>query len=271
MKSTESTPWRSPLRPSHQLETNGHETAKSETAGDARLKTGKSSVVPQKALRADVRRFETVLVELGLVISLGLILALLKMPMSWETQYVTQETESVVVKMEEVEQTQQIERPPPPPRPPVPVEVPDETVLEDEPLDIDAEIDLSQPLDVPPPPPPPAETVEEEEPDIFVVVEEMPELIGGIQSLYDVIKYPDLALRAGIEGTVVVQFVIETNGVPSNLSVMKSAGSILDTAALDAIRQLRFKPGKQRGKPVRVRYAMPVRFRLTEAQGRSNS
>jgi len=94
----------------------------------------------------------------------------------------------------------------------------------------------------------------------------MPELIGGLASLYAVIEYPDLALRAGIEGTVVVQFVIETDGVPTNVEIMRSGGSILDVAALDAIGKLHFKPGMQRGKPVRVRYAMPVRFKLTAAQ-----
>ncbi len=269
MKSTESTPWRSPLRTPRQLEANGQEPERSQAEIDARLVPSKRSVVPKKQLRADVRRFETVLVEVGLVIALGLMLGLLKAPIRWDAQFVAQETESMVVKMEEVEQTQQIKKPPPPPRPPVPVSVPDETVLEDEPLDIDAEIDIDEPLDLPALPPPPAAEESDEEADIFVVVEEMPELVGGIKSLYDVIQYPDLALRAGIEGTVVVQFVIETDGKPTNLNVMKSAGSILDTAALEAIAKLRFKPGKQRGKPVRVRYAMPVRFKLTEAQGRS--
>jgi protein TonB len=266
MKSTESTPWRSPLKTSRQLTSNGHEPG---VETEERLTPRKESVVPQKALRADIRKFELVLVEIGLIISLGVLLGLLKSPLYFESEFIAPEVETVVVKMEEVEQTEHVKRPPPPPRPPVPVEVPNDEVLEDEVLDIDAEIDFDAPLELPDMPPPPPEAEEEEEAEIFIVVEEMPELIGGIASLYEVIEYPDLALRAGIEGTVVVQFVIETNGVPTNPEIMKSGGSILDTAALEAVEKLRFKPGKQRGKPVRVRYAMPVRFKLTDAKGRS--
>lgn len=268
MKSTESTPWRSPLRGSRQLDTNGHDPiSESDAEILERLGSRSESIVPRKNLRADIRHFEIVLVELGLVISLALLVGLLKMPLSFESQFAAPETESVVVQMEEIEQTEQIKKPPPPQRPPVPVSVPDDTVLDDEVLDIDAEIDIEAPLDLPDLPPPPAREEEErDEAEIFVVVEEMPELIGGIASLYAVIEYPDLALRAGIEGTVIVQFVIETNGTPTNVQIMKSGGSILDTAALEAIKKLKFKPGKQRGKPVRVRYAMPVRFKLTDVK-----
>ncbi|HEX9660472.1 MAG TPA: energy transducer TonB [Rhodothermales bacterium] len=270
MKSTESTPRRSPSGMSHQFGTNGHHSEhRPETEVPAKLKHRIRSVVPRKVGRADLRRFETILVETGLVVSLGVLLGVLKMPLEFESEFIAPEAESVVVQIEEVEQTEQIKRPPPPPRPPVPVTVPDDTILEDEPLDIDAEIDIEAPLELPDLPPPPKQQEQEDESEIFIVVEEMPELIGGIASLYAVIEYPDLALRAGIEGTVVVQIVIEVDGAPTNPQIMKSGGSILDTAALDAIKKLRFKPGKQRGKPVRVRYAMPVRFKLTDAQNRS--
>lgn len=270
MKSTESTPWRSPLRTPRQLDTNGHDPAlETDPEIQERLKHRGRSVVPEKDVRADIRRFDLILVEIGLLLSLGLLVGLLKMPLSFESEFVAPEMESVVVQMEEVEQTQQVKRPPPPPRPPVPVSVPDDTILEDEVLDIDAEIDLEAALELPDLPPPPPQEEEGDEAEIFVVVEQMPELIGGLASLYKVIEYPDLALRAGIEGTVVVQFVIETNGVPTNPTIMKSGGSILDTAALEAIKKLKFIPGKQRGKPVRVRYAMPVRFKLTDADKRS--
>lgn len=256
------------MRGSRQLDTNGHDPISgSDAEMREQLKHRSESVVPRKNLRADIRRFEIVLVEIGLVLSLGLLLGLLKMPLSFESEFAAPETESVVVQMEEIEQTEHIKKPPPPPRPPVPISVPDDAILEDEILDIDAEIDIDAPLELSDLPPPPAREEEADEAEIFVVVEEMPELIGGIASLYAVIEYPDLALRAGIEGTVVVQFVIETDGVPTNPQIMKSGGSILDTAAMNAIKKLKFKPGKQRGKPVRVRYAMPVRFKLTDAKG----
>lgn len=226
----------------------------------------KHSVVPRKAgLRFDIRKLQVLLAETGLVLSLGMLVVLFRVPMDVEQEFVVPEYTPVSVELEEVEQTKQLEKPPAPPRPPVPIEVPNDEVLEDEILHIDAEIDIDEPVELPPPPPP-SKDAEEEEPEIFVVVEEMPEIIGGLQSLYDVLEYPELARKAGIEGQVVVQFVIEPDGTPSNLTVVKSANQILDAEALRAVSKLRFKPGRQRGKPVRVKFAMPVRFALTADQ-----
>lgn len=225
----------------------------------------KHSVIPQKTrLRNDIRKLNVLLAETGLVLSLGLLLVLFRVPLEVQQEFVVPEYTPISVELEEIEQTEHIERPPAPPRPPVPIEVPNDEVLEDEILDIDAEIDIGEAAELPPPPPP-AKEDEEAEPEIFVVVEQMPEIIGGVQSLYDVLEYPELARRAGIEGQVIVQCVIEPDGTPSNLSVVKSANQILDAEALRAVGRLRFKPGMQRGKPVRVKFALPVRFALTAA------
>jgi len=167
--------------------------------------------------------------------------------------------EQQVAVMEEIQQTEHIERPPPPPRPPVPVEVPNDELLDEEPLALDAEIDFDEPLDVPPPPPAAAP---EEEPEIFVVVEDMPELIGGIASLQSAVRYPEVARLAQIEGVVVVQLVINEDGTPSDPIILRSAGEILNQAAVEALLKQKFKPGRQRGKPVRVQMAFPVTFRL---------
>jgi protein TonB len=221
------------------------------------------SRVPRKDQRSDIKGFDVVLAETGLALSLALLVFLFRVPIGFEQEFEVPEVRQITVELEDVEQTQQIERPPPPPRPPVPVMVPDDAVLEDEIIEIDAEIDIDEPAYVPPPPPPAVE--EEEEPEIFVVVEQMPEIIGGIEALYAVLEYPELARKAGIDGLVVVQFVIEKDGTPTQLTVMKSASEILDAEAVRAVSQLRFKPGLQRGKPVRVKFAMPVRFSLRDA------
>ncbi len=168
-----------------------------------------------------------------------------------------------LVAMQEIIQTQQIQQPPPPPRPPIPVAVPDDVVLEDDELFLDASLDLDEPLASLPPPP--AEEEEEEDlldDEIFVTVEEMPEMIGGVESLYASLSYPEVARRAGIEGTVIVQLVVEPDGNPSNLQVVRSASKVLDDAALEAVQNQRFKPAKQRNRPVRVQMGIPVRFRL---------
>ena len=227
------------------------------------MKEQAHTTIPRKAnLRADIRRLQVVLAETGLVLSLGMLLILFRVPMDVEQEFVVPEYTQMTVELEEIEQTEHIEKPPAPPRPPVPIEVPNDEILEDEILDIDAEIDIDEPVDLPPPPPP-AAAEDEEEPEIFIVVEEMPEIIGGLASLYAVLEYPELARKAGIEGQVVVQFVIEVDGTATNLAVIKSANDILDAEAIRAVSQLTFKPGRQRGKAVRVKYAMPVRFTLT--------
>ena len=87
-------------------------------------------------------------------------------------------------------------------------------------------------------------------------------MIGGMQNLYKVLKYPEVARLAGIEGQVIIQLLINEDGVPSNPKVLRSAGQILNDAAIKALLEQRFKPGKQRGKPVRVQMAFPVRFEL---------
>ena len=227
------------------------------------MKEREHSTIPHKSgLSVDLRRFHVVLAEAGLVLSLGMLLILFRAPIDLEEEFVVPEFVPLTVEMEDIEQTKQIEKPPPPPRPPVPIEVPNDEILEDEILEIDAEIDFDEPIALPPPPP---AVAEEAEPDIFLVVEQMPEIVGGLSSLYSILEYPELARKAGIEGLVVVQFVIEKDGTPSNLNIMKSANDILDTEALRAVAFLKFTPGLQRGKPVRVKFAMPVRFSLTQA------
>lgn len=224
------------------------------------------SALPQKAPGADLRGSYRLTLELALVLALGVVIALVRAPLrGGETTLAIPLQAQEVVQMEEIQQTKQLERPPAPPRPPVPVEVPDDVILEDDDLDLDATLDLDEAVaSLPPPPPPAAEetTAEPEEEEIFVVVEEMPEIIGGMQRLYSLLEYPEIARQAGLEGQVVVRVVVGTDGRPSQPEVVRSAGEVLDQAAVAAVMQLRFKPGRQRGRPVRVRMALPIRFKL---------
>jgi len=100
------------------------------------------------------------------------------------------------------------------------------------------------------------------EEDFFVVVEEMPELIGGLVSIQRDINYPEMARRAGIEGRVYIQFIVNENGDVENPRVIRGIGGGADEEALRAVKQAKFKPGVQRGQPVRVQYSLPVVFRL---------
>lgn len=103
---------------------------------------------------------------------------------------------------------------------------------------------------------------EEDTAKTFVIVEERPELIGGMRALQKTRKYPAKAREAGIEGRVFVQFVVDEEGKVRNPSVKRGVHRLLDQAALAAVRQMRFRPGKQDGKAVRVRMSLPVTFRL---------
>ena len=102
---------------------------------------------------------------------------------------------------------------------------------------------------------------------IYEVVEQMPHFPGGAASLMrylsENIRYPIQAQMEGISGRVVVSFVVEPDGTFSDLRVIRSVDPILDKEALRVVRDMpRWIPGKQDGKPVPVRYNVPVSFRL---------
>jgi protein TonB len=200
-------------------------------------------------------------VEIGLVASLLILIAAFRADLRGGDEFEIVMEEQEIVQMEEIKQTKQEVKPPPPPRPPVPIEVPDDEILEDDELNLDASLDINEPItDLPPPPP--AEEEEEAEPEIFVIVEEMPELIGGLESLQRSINYPEIAKKAGVEGKVFVQFVVDEQGNVQDPVVTRGIGAGCDEEALKAVRQAKFKPGKQRGKPVRVKMSLPITFRL---------
>ncbi|MCH8960880.1 MAG: energy transducer TonB [Bacteroidetes bacterium] len=112
------------------------------------------------------------------------------------------------------------------------------------------------------PPPPPLPPEPEEPTQVFVVVEEMPELIGGLAALLREIRYPVIAKRAGVEGRVIVQFIVDEQGRVGESKVVRGIGAGCDEEALRALHTRRFRPGKQRGKAVRVKMSLPVTFRL---------
>ena len=194
-----------------------------------------------------------------MVLTLTVLIVAFRLDMSVDDSFEVQLAEQEVVQMEEIQQTQQIEKPPPPPRPPVPVEVPDDEVLDDVELDLDVSLDLDEMIDLPPPPPP---AEEEEEPEIFVIVEQSPELIGGLVGLQKKIRYPEIAKKAGVEGRVYLQFVVDEQGNVHDPIVTRGIGAGCDEEAIRAIMEAKFKPGKQRGKAVKVKMSLPTTFKL---------
>lgn len=220
-------------------------------------------ILQRKKDSADLRNFYNLYLQVGLILTLFVMIVMFRANLDLESdiEFAVQEQETI--EMEEIVQTEQVTKPPPPPRPPVPVEVPNDEIIDDMDLNLDASLDLDMALDLPPPPPAAKqEVVEDEEPEIFLVVEEDPELIGGLEGLQRSIRYPEIARKAGIEGRVFVQFVVDEKGNVVDPVVTRGIGGGCDEAALEAVRKAKFKPGKQRGRPVKVQYSLPVTFRL---------
>lgn len=108
---------------------------------------------------------------------------------------------------------------------------------------------------------------EPEEEEIFMVVEDAPEFPGGINALLEYlkknIKYPAICRDNNIQGRVIVSFVVNKDGKIVDPEVVKGVNPSLDKEALRVISTMpNWKPGYQRGKPVRVKYSVPVNFRL---------
>ena len=108
---------------------------------------------------------------------------------------------------------------------------------------------------------------EPEEEEIFMVVEDQPEFPGGTAALLEYlrknIKYPAFCRENNIQGRVLVTFIVNKDGAIVEPEVVKSVNPSLDKEALRVISQMpNWKPGSQRGKPVRVKYTVPVNFRL---------
>ncbi len=166
-----------------------------------------------------------------------------------------------VIEVENLPETQQMKRPPPPPRPAVPIEtestdVPDDVTIESTDLDFDdAQVDL-------PPPPPPGSADEEVEEEIveFWAVEQVPEPVKQVAP-----EYPEVARKAGLTGTVFVEFTVGKDGLVKGARVVRGP-TIFHDAALAAVFQFVFKPAMQNDKPVSVRMTQPIRFRLKGAE-----
>ncbi len=158
--------------------------------------------------------------------------------------------------------------PPPPPKVQIPeiIEVPDEKEIEEE-IDVDLDVDVTEENVM-------EEIVfdgtpdEEEVDEIFTIVEEPASFPGGNTAFYKYLKkefkYPRQAQRMGIEGRVFVQFVVERDGSLTDIHVIKGIGAGCDEEAVRVLKNSpKWKPGKQRGKPVRQKMIQNILFKFS--------
>ena len=159
------------------------------------------------------------------------------------------------------------EQPPPPPpkiQQPEIIEVPDEEEIEED-IEVDLDVEVTEDSEI-------EEIIadegdEEESDEIFTIVEDQPAPIGGYSAFYKYIgkkmKYPSQAKRMGIEGKVFMKFMVDKDGSISKVQVLKGIGAGCDEEATRVLKGApKWKPGKQRGRPVRVWMNLPIVFKL---------
>lgn len=242
----------------------------------------------------DVFRFRSPILRMSLALALALII----FAFNWTTYEKKAEYQQYVLALDEeisIEPPRSKEPPPPPPPPPAPVvsemivsDVVDEDQIEFTDQSIEAETKVEAPVYVEkaaPPPPPPPKMKEPDVEEIFKIVEQMPRFPGCddipgdntaksdcankklMEFIYANIQYPAIARENNVEGTVVVQFVVDTDGSISNAKVVRDIGAQCGDEALRIVELMnnmpeKWTPGKQRGRPVRVLFMLPVKFKL---------
>jgi protein TonB len=222
----------------------------------------------KKSPKANLENKKLMFIQIGMIISL-LIAWMAFEHKSYDKREIDPSllNREVVLDEEMVEITKQEEQKP------QPVEVPKQTTqleivqddVEVEDIEINAEVDQQEVIEEYVP----VEVEEEEvvEQEIFQIVEEMPAFPGGEAKLMEYvaknIKYPQIARETGIQGRVFVGFVVEPDGSVSNVKVLRGIGGGCDEEAMRVVKSMpKWKPGKQRGKAVRVSYMLPVNFKL---------
>ena len=222
----------------------------------------------KKSKKADLERKKSIYLQVGLVLALSLAL------LGFEYKSYDKEEEEVAavsqteVIEEVVMQTKQevkLETPPPAQAQTTLLNIVDNSVKVDNDIEIDADDngeknqeyqEVTQEV-----------AVEAEEAQIFSVVEESPSYPGGddarMKYLKDNLKYPQLARESGIDGTVYIEFIVERDGSISKPVIKRDIGGGCGDEALRVVKSMpKWAPGKQRGKPVRTQFVLPIKFIL---------
>ena len=227
-------------------------------------------MIEKKSSKADLESKRGIFVEIGLVISLALVLVAFEWKTYEKKTVEVFQRQAIDIPEEMVEITKQ-ETPPTPPPPPQQVTVlnivEDNADIETD-FTIDAEATQSTVIQEYVPVQNISKDDEQiEEQEIFTIVESMPEFPGGEEArmkfLLQNIKYPQIARESGIQGVVYVTFVVEPDGSITNVKVIRGIGGGCDEEAVRVVKMMpKWIPGNQRGKPVRVQFNMPIKFTL---------
>ena len=223
----------------------------------------------KKSPKASLEDKKMLFVMMGLV----MVLSLLYIGFEWTDKEITvyAATDTSLLAEEEIEVVQTAQELPPPPPPPAPEIVEILNVVEDNvevaSVEINTEDDKNKVVAISAPVTSSAPIEEEEDNVVFQVVEKMPSFPGGDSQLFkflnDNVKYPVIAQENGVQGRVICQFVVNRDGSIVDVEVVRSVDASLDKEAIRVIKSMpKWSPGQQRGKPVRVKYTLPVNFKL---------
>jgi len=222
---------------------------------------------PKKNPKADLDRKTGMFFNIGLAISLALVLTAFEWRSYDDGNLV--DLGQLDDDFEDIMEIPPTEQPPPPPpkiQLPQIIEIPDEEEIEEE-IEVDLDVEITEETVI-------EDIVFEEAPEeevadeIFDIVEDQPTPPGGMAAFYKFVgksmKYPNQARRMGIEGRVFVQFVVDKDGSLTEIKAVKGIGAGCDEEAVRVLNTApKWKPGKQRGRPVKVRMILPITFKLS--------
>jgi periplasmic protein TonB len=225
----------------------------------------------KKSPKADLENKKTIFIQIGLIIALVLCLLAFNWTTGQKNDSIFEGMTEQSIEEEQIPVTEEI---PPEQAPPPEVTVTDlfeivqddvvltnEVSFDDDETTEDKVVEIYAPVSLQAE----EETTEEE---VFVIVEDMPKFKGGDINKFREwvqkrVRYPEIASENGIQGRVYITFVVETSGLVSNVSVTRSVDALLDEAAKEAVEASpKWEPGMQRGRPVRVRYSIPIIFQI---------
>lgn len=222
----------------------------------------------KKTDKADLENKKSIFIEIGFIVALGIVLLAFEWTTKPEKVEGFEKETNTEIEQESVPVTRQKQEkePPPPPKTTEVINIVDDEVKIDDQLsletteaDQDTEVSIDAFAE---------QEEEEEEEEIFVKVENMPEFRGGGLNSFrkwvqENLDYPTVASENNIEGTVYVQFVVNKDGSITNIQVIRGVDPALNKEAVRTIKSApKWEPGRQRGKPVRVRFSLPIVFEL---------
>lgn len=210
--------------------------------------------------KVDLKRKYKRTLEFSFIITITFLIMAFKYFPDYTPSTLTDDKTTKWIDLEDVLVTKQNAAPPPPPKPQIPIEAPDDEILKDIPIEatsLDPNVDVPLPI----------LHADDNETNMndnvpFISVEQMPEPIGGIRSIMERLKYPEVAIRAGREGRVVVTVIVDESGNVESVELVEGIGMGCDEEAMKVIKETKFKPGKQRGRAVRVYVTIPIKFEL---------